>query len=104
MKAIGPEGIFKLLQGFSDKTAYALCIFAYSAGPDTDPIIFEGRCDGSIVEVRGPAKFGWDPIFEPAGTGKTFAQMDKEEKNAISHRYRALDKFRNYLLTSCHAK
>ncbi len=42
---------------------------------------------------RGDNKFGWDPIFEPEGYNLTFAEMEKEEKNKISHRYRAIDSF-----------
>ena len=52
-----------MLSGFSDKTAYAQCIFAYCAGPDEEPETFIGRCDGTIVSPRGPTDFGWDPIF-----------------------------------------
>ncbi|KAL0433060.1 UNVERIFIED_CONTAM: Inosine triphosphate pyrophosphatase [Sesamum latifolium] len=43
-----------------------------------------------IVPPRGPNDFGWDPIFQPDGYDKTYAEMAKEEKNKISHRYRAL--------------
>lgn len=60
--------------------------------------MFEGRTDGRIVPARGPRNFGWDPIFEPEGFSQTYAEMDKDTKNAISHRYRALDKLRAYLL------
>lgn len=65
---------------------------------DTEPVVFEGRTDGRIVPARGPCNFGWDPIFEPEGFTQTYAEMDKETKNSISHRYRALDKLRAYLL------
>lgn len=44
---------------------------------------------------RGSHPFGWDPIFEV--DGKTYAQMDRAEKNGVSHRYKALDKFRVWL-------
>lgn len=56
--------------GFDDKTAYAQCIFAYTPGPDVDPITFVGRTPGRIVPARGPSDFGWDPIFEADGFGK----------------------------------
>jgi XTP/dITP diphosphohydrolase len=53
--------------------------------------LFEGVVPGTIVEPRGEGGFGYDPIFEHAG--ETFAEMDTEEKNAVSHRGRALAKF-----------
>lgn len=45
-----------------------------------------GRTEGAIVAARGPSDFGWDPIFEAAGFGQTYAEMDKDIKNSISHR------------------
>lgn len=56
------------------------------AGPDVEPVVFVGRTDGAIVAARGPSDFGWDPIFEAAGFGQTYAEMDKDIKNSISHR------------------
>ncbi|MFC6823982.1 non-canonical purine NTP pyrophosphatase [Halopelagius fulvigenes] len=61
---------------------------------ETEPLpvrIFEGTVRGRIVPPRGDGGFGYDPIFEHDGT--TFAEMDAEEKNAVSHRGRALAKF-----------
>ena len=53
----------------------------------------EGICAGMITTApRGDGKFGYDPVFEVAGTGKTMAEMDIEEKNQISHRGRAFQK------------
>lgn len=43
------------------------------------------------MQPRGDNKFGWDPIFQPDGFDGTFAEMEAEVKNSISHRYRALD-------------
>lgn len=85
--------------GFDDKTAYAQCIFAFSRGPDDPepPRVFVGRTPGRIVAARGPADFGWDPVFEPDGFGQTYAELDKDVKNGISHRYRALDQLRAFL-------
>jgi XTP/dITP diphosphohydrolase len=61
-------------------------------GGETVPVkLFEGRVPGEIVAPRGEGGFGFDPIFEHDGT--TFAEMSTEEKNAISHRGRALAKF-----------
>lgn len=49
------------------------------------------------MPARGPALFGWDPVFQPKGWEKTYAEMTKEEKNQLSHRYKALDKLRSWL-------
>ncbi|KKY29240.1 putative non-canonical purine ntp rdgb ham1 family [Phaeomoniella chlamydospora] len=95
LQKLGHEGLNKLLEPYSDKTITAVCTFAYSAGPGHEPILFQGRTDGKIVPARGPANFGWDPIFEYEG--KTFAEMDKAEKNKISHRFKALEKLKEWL-------
>ncbi|KAF9458492.1 inosine triphosphate pyrophosphatase-like protein [Collybia nuda] len=97
MESIGHEGLNNMLVGFPTKAAWALCTFAYSAGPGTEPIVFEGRTDGLIVPARGPKVFGWDAVFEPDGTGLTYAEMPDLQKNKLSHRYKALEKLRAYL-------
>ena len=53
--------------------------------------LFTGTVRGRIVEPRGDGGFGYDPVFEH--DGRTFAEMDAAEKNAVSHRGRALAKF-----------
>ena len=95
---LGHDGLNKMLVGFNDKTAYAQCVFAFCAGPNMEPVIFDGRCSGRIVAARGAATFGWDPIFEAEGTGKTFAEMENDQKNQISHRRRALELVKNYFV------
>ncbi|KAI0068497.1 Ham1-like protein [Artomyces pyxidatus] len=97
LRDLGHEGLNNMLVGFPNKAAWALCTFAYCAGPGAEPILFEGRTNGKIVPARGPPKFGWDPVFEAEDTGKTYAEMEPEQKNKLSHRYRALDKLRTYL-------
>jgi len=53
----------------------------------------EGSCSGTIIEeARGRSGFGYDPVFVPDGHIKTFAEMDAEQKNVLSHRYNALMK------------
>jgi inosine triphosphate pyrophosphatase len=64
-------GLNHMLDGFPTRAAWALCTFAYSAGPGSEPVLFEGRTDGKIVPARGPARFGWDPVFEAEDTGLT---------------------------------
>lgn len=98
---VGHDGLNRMLAGFEDKSAYALCTFAYSSGgPDEEPVVFAGRTTGRIVPPRkkgdGPA-FGWDPIFEPEGYEETYAEMDESVKNKISHRSKALLLVRKHL-------
>ncbi|SHO79013.1 Similar to S.cerevisiae protein HAM1 (Nucleoside triphosphate pyrophosphohydrolase) [Malassezia sympodialis ATCC 42132] len=94
---LGLDGLNRLLAGFDDKGATAICTFAYCEGPGFEPVLFEGKTLGHIVPPRGPTDFGWDPVFEVDGHGKTFAEMDKSEKNAVSHRFRALSQFQSFL-------
>ncbi|CEG73047.1 Putative Inosine triphosphate pyrophosphatase [Rhizopus microsporus] len=94
--SLGHEGINKMLAGFEDKSAVALCTFGYCEGPGHEPIIFEGKTTGKIVPARGPGTFGWDAIFQPDGYDQTYAELDKEIKNSISHRSKALDELKKY--------
>lgn len=86
-----------MVQNFEDKTAYAQCIFAFCEGPDAEPLIFTGRCQGQIVAPRGDNAFGWDPVFQPDGFDQTFAEMPAETKNTISHRCNALAIVKEFL-------
>lgn len=62
------------------------------------PVIFEGIVNGAIGnEKRGSNGFGYDPIFQPEGMDKTFAEITLEEKNIISHRAKAIRKLADYL-------
>lgn len=55
--------------------------------------LFEGICEGSITwQPAGSGGFGYDPVFIPTGSDRTFAEMSLAEKNAISHRKKAADK------------
>ena len=68
LNSIGHEGLNNLLAAYDDKSAKAVCTFAYSPGPGHEPLLFQGVTEGKIVPARGPANFGWDPIFEYQGT------------------------------------
>jgi inosine triphosphate pyrophosphatase len=98
LEKTGHEGLNNILAAYEDKSAYAQCVFAYASGPDdAKPMVFVGKTPGRIVPARGPTDFGWDPVFEPDGFDVTYAEMDKETKNSISHRFRALEAFRAYM-------
>lgn len=61
--------------------------------------LFEGICEGEILEKKtGTGGFGYDPIFKPTEASKSFAEMNSEEKNKISHRGIAIQKLVDFLL------
>lgn len=94
----GHDGLNNMLAGFEDKTGYAQTVTAFCMGPEEEVFVFDGRTEGTIVPARGKLDFGWDPIFEPKeGGGKTYAEMEKQEKNAISHRGRSFAKLKEFL-------
>ncbi|XP_018115258.1 inosine triphosphate pyrophosphatase isoform X1 [Xenopus laevis] len=99
LEKIKPEGLHRMLEGFEDKSAIALCTFAYCNGnPDDTVLLFRGKTLGQIVLPRGPRDFGWDPCFQPDGFQQTYAELPKEVKNTISHRYRALKEMSDYFI------
>ena len=84
--------------GEGERAAAFHCCAALS-DPDGS-IIFtvHGACEGEITEeMCGDGGFGYDPVFYYPPAGMTFAEMPRDEKNRVSHRARALEKFRNEL-------
>ena len=74
-----------------DKSAHYTCAMALCS-PDGELTLAEGYMYGTITEQRrGERGFGYDPLFIPASETRTVAEMTDEEKNAISHRGRALE-------------
>lgn len=101
------KGMEKLLQAMAQspnksRAAHFSCVVSL-AYPDGKYKIFEGRIDGKIstVKMLGNHGFGYDPLFVPDGYDCSFAQMPKEIKNQISHRGRAMQKFKEYIQTIC---
>jgi len=95
LQAVGCDGLVKMLSSWEDKRATAVCCFAFAftQDPELNRFICPGEMVGTIVPARhNPEQpsFGWDPIFQPDGYDKTFAEMDIDLKNRISHRARAL--------------
>lgn len=73
------------------------CFIAISDGGIKERVV-EGTCKGRILqEMRGGKGFGYDPLFEPEGFTKPFAQMSLKEKNKISHRGKALKEAKKVL-------
>lgn len=64
------------------------------------PVFFEGICKGYIAKtISGHRGFGYDPIFIPDGADRCFAEMELAEKNKYSHRRKAFDQLKTYLLS-----
>ena len=81
--------------GKKTRAAHFSCVIALADPKDLSCKIFEGRVNGHLSEEKhGNGGFGYDPIFVPdEGDGRTFAEMNGEEKSKISHRGRALSAF-----------
>lgn len=93
------ENVAKLLReldGKTDRKARFRTVIAFVT--DQEEELFEGICTGVITkETKGEKGFGYDPVFRPDGYSETFAELSAEEKNRISHRGRALEKFVDWI-------
>jgi XTP/dITP diphosphohydrolase len=79
------------------RTARFRCVVVFKLG-DNDEMVGEGTCEGRIgFAPRGADGFGYDPLFYPNGYDRTFAELAAGEKNAISHRGKALSALRRIL-------
>jgi XTP/dITP diphosphohydrolase len=96
-KTVGNQGLLKLMRNVKTRKSHFKSTVAYFSAELDSPICFTGEVPGEIAaeERKGSGKsgFGFDPIFKPANSSKTFAEMSIEEKNLYSHRARA---FRNF--------
>eukprot|EP00762_Andalucia_godoyi_P003169 ANDGO_01001.mRNA.1 Inosine triphosphate pyrophosphatase len=101
LDSLGLDGLPRMLDGFSSRDAWAQCTLAIArvdGDSEAEVRTFVGVTHGSVVmqpRVGSSGKvFGWDPIFEPSvsegGSGLTYSEMPAEQKNTISHRYKAL--------------
>ncbi|MGE5421075.1 MAG: RdgB/HAM1 family non-canonical purine NTP pyrophosphatase [Chloroflexota bacterium] len=86
-----------LLQGKENRKARFRTVIALVW--NSKEYLFDGTVSGEIIkEKRGTGGFGYDPVFVPEGRNKTFAEMSLEEKNTLSHRARAFEKLREFLV------
>lgn len=96
MQKLGVDGISALVDKYENRKAEAKTLIGYARNP-SEIYFFEGSIKGEIVRPSGETSFGWDPIFKPEGYDKTFQQMTREEKNAISMRRIAAQKLEEFL-------
>jgi XTP/dITP diphosphohydrolase len=84
------DKLLSQLKGKSDRDAHFRTVICLVF--EEKEYFFEGICEGRIIDVlRGSKGFGYDPVFIPTGTDKTFAEMEIDEKNRYSHRKKAAD-------------
>jgi XTP/dITP diphosphohydrolase len=96
------EKLLRALEGLGGERRRArfACALALAEvdGPFGGPRLLlevEGACEGRIAAApQGAGGFGYDPLFIPAGSSRTFAELEEGEKNRLSHRGRALERFR----------
>jgi XTP/dITP diphosphohydrolase len=96
-RTIGNKGLLRLLERIDKRKAEFKSVVAYFSSQLESPICFEGTVTGEIVRRERKATnkmdFGFDPIFKPENSDKTFAQMNLAEKCKRSHRAAAFRKF-----------
>ena len=81
--------LLRKMDGEENRAAHFVCALALKR-PGEDPLVAEGKCPGVILRARrGNGGFGYDPLFLYEPLGKTFAELNEEEKNSVSHRARA---------------
>jgi len=87
------EYLLKKLEGVTQRSARFVCSIC-CVFPDGRALYADGVCEGAILSgPRGTGGFGYDPVFCPAGFSRSMAELRPEEKNAISHRGKALQEF-----------
>jgi non-canonical purine NTP pyrophosphatase (RdgB/HAM1 family) len=97
LASVGPAGICTIADAFADRRAVVRCVAC--AASDSGVVVGEGVVSGAIAaQPRGLRGFGWDSVFVPDdGDGRTYGEMEEDEKNAISHRRKAFLALRNAL-------
>ena len=93
LSSLGNDGLCRLMQAEMNRTATATTMFGYYDG--TLCRVFSASVEGIVVESpRGAQGFGWDAIFQPLGSERTFAEMNPKEKDHFSMRRLALEQLR----------
>ncbi len=98
-KTIGCKGIIRLMEDEPNRNALFKSVVAFFGPETSESVCFVGEIEGTIVDQqRGTQGFGFDPIFEPKMSKKTFAEIGMAKKNRVSHRSVAFHKFAGWFL------
>ena len=96
-KTIGNKGLLQVMKNVENRKAKFESAVTYCSVQLDSPMCFKGEAHGEITKEErngwGKSGFGFDPVFQPENSGKTFAEMTVAEKNRYSHRADALRKF-----------
>ena len=91
------QKVLDLIKDKKDRTCRYVCAIAITR-VNEEPVVFEDTVECEVaLEAKGSNGFGYDPIIYYAPSGKTMAEMSKEEKNSISHRGKAVRKLEAWL-------
>lgn len=88
--------VLEKLNGIKNRSAYFISVISFTT--EKGNFIFEGKIHGEILtQIQGEDGFGYDPIFKPNNYSISFAEMTPNQKNEISHRAVAFNKFNDFL-------
>jgi XTP/dITP diphosphohydrolase len=100
-RTIGNDGVLKLMRNVANRGARFRSVVAFSSPKQDASLSFTCEVRGEIVKrKRGTGGFGFDPIFKPSSSQKTFAEMTVDEKNKHSHRALAFRRFAEWYAAS----
>lgn len=97
-KTLGNQGILKLMLNKVNRRAYFLSVIAYNDGHTLK--MFSGKTQGMLSKVAAEGGWGFDPIFLPKNTNKTYAELSRlNRKSFYSHRRKSIEKFSKWYIT-----
>lgn len=97
-KTLGNQGILKLMLNKVNRRAYFLSVIAYNDGRTLK--MFSGKTQGMLSKVAAEGGWGFDPIFLPKNTNKTYAELSRlNRKSFYSHRRKSIEKFSKWYIT-----
>jgi XTP/dITP diphosphohydrolase len=100
-KTLGNQGLLKLMENKRDRKAYFLSVMVYNDGHTIK--MFTGKTRGILCRLATEGGWGFDPIFVPKSSTKTFGELSQlNRKSAFSHRSKSIEKFSKWYLKNCH--